>query len=211
MLDPWPDATARTELASNIAALLRADPRVREVVPFGSLAGDPDIPDGFSDIDLDVFIRAPGTDLSFAKSVRELVASIAPVRASRTIWLRGFGYVEALWFDGYPPYWHVDVRCRSDDHCEDAAYGTKDDWATGYTHWMLCAKRVARAFAFVGEHRAAVTGAPAALTIPAVVVDELRALLQVHHDACAGIPGRGEFYALCREVDGAVLTPARTD
>lgn len=118
---------------------------------------------------------------------------------------------KGVWVEGYQPYWHVDVRCRSEPHEPDATYGTKDEWALGYTNWMLCVKRLARAFAFLTEHRGAVTSVAAGLAIPAVAVDDLRRLLQVHHDACAGIPGREEFHALCAEVDDALLAPARTD
>ena len=52
---------------------------------FGSLASDPDVPDQYSDIDLDVFVRAPTTDLDFAKSVRDVLGEVAPIRAARTI------------------------------------------------------------------------------------------------------------------------------
>ena len=76
---------------------------------------------------------------------------------------------------------------------------------------MLSVKRLVRAFAFVAEHQAAVTGEPVLVRIPAIVVDRLRRLLQHHHATTVGIAGRDDFYALCVEIDAALLAPTRDD
>lgn len=209
MLDRWPDQSLRLELARDVERLVAADHRVSHVERFGSLADDPDIPHAFSDIDIDVQTLPPTTDLEFAKSVCDIIAEAGPIRAHRTTWLAGFGYVEAVWFEGLPPYWHVDIRCRSAVHDPDEAYGRKDSWVTGYTHWMLSVKRLVRAFMFLAEHRGDLSGQPEPVLIPAVVVDDLRELLGRHHSAVDGIEGSDEFYAMCMEIDAALLAPTR--
>jgi hypothetical protein len=131
----WRALGERERLAVDIERCLRSDPRVARVERFGSLANDPAIPDEFSELDLDVFASPGTTDLELARSIGAIVGEVAPIRASRTIWLREFAYVEAVWFEGFPPYWHADIRCRAATHTSDPAYGP-EPMATRIGCWL---------------------------------------------------------------------------
>ena len=204
-----PSPSDRERLARAVEACLAADPRVERVQRFGSLAGDPDLPDRRSDIDVDVLVASPATDAELVVDVPELLGAVGPVRAWRLLELPGFGHVAAVWFEGHPPWWHVDVRCRSAVHVPAPAAVAADAWADGYTHWMLAVKRLARAFGFLEEHRRAVTAAAGGgPLLPAPVVADLRALLAAHHAAApAGDERRERFHQLCLEVDAELMRP----
>ena len=195
----------RAVLARRAIELLVADERVERVELFGSLAGDPDIPDALSDIDLDVFVRDPATDLEVARAVPELVAPIGRIAACRTIHVGRGGYVVGVWFEDQPPFWHLDVRCRANRQVRDDELLEGDAWTVGFTTWMLSVKRLVRAFGFLGAYRGSIGAPPTDPPIPFPVVEDLRALLRHHADRTTAIPGQERFVALCRRVDTELL------
>ena len=194
----------RRALAGRAIELLEADERVERVELFGSLAGDPDLPDDLSDIDLDVFLHAETTDLDVVRDLPELVAPLGRVAASRTIHV-GLGYTVGVWFEDQPPFWHLDLRCRAVRQERDDALLDADAWTGGFTHWMLAVKRFTRAFRFLETHRAEIGAPPADRPIPREVVDDLRELLRHHVEQTADHPDQHRFVELCRRVDAQLL------
>src|SRR5579871_3683198 len=91
--DPDSNPAYREALASRVHAVLARDSRVARVTRFGSLAADPDIPDQYSDIDFEVFVAPPTSDLAFLGQAVAILSEVAPVAASAATSLGAFGYV----------------------------------------------------------------------------------------------------------------------
>lgn len=201
---PWVDVERRHRLAVDLMAALEAEGRVERTELFGSLAADPDIPDRLSDIDIDVWLADAFTDVDFLAVLPPLLEAIAPIRAMRTMLVGPDMYVLAAWFEGYPPYWHADIRCRTSRHVYDVDLVEGDRWSEPFTLWMVAVKRLTRSFEFLAWYRRS-CGQQARQGLPAEVVVELRQLLSNEADATAHISASKCFHSLCLEVDEALL------
>ena len=130
-----------------------------------------------------------------------VLRSAAPVAVSCATSLGPIGYVAHVYFEGFSPWTHVDVRCESALHEEDReAFDARHQWSLGYRHWLLAVKRLARAYAFLGEARGDITGDAIASGIPSATANELRALLDLHHSNARHADGAHALHAICSEV-----------
>jgi predicted nucleotidyltransferase len=199
-------AGRREHLARLVERTLSEDRRVRSVSRFGSLPADEDIPDLLSDIDVLVSLEAGVSDLAFVEAVPRILSAVGPVVVACATSLGPIGYTAHVYFDGFSPWMHVDVRCESPTHEEDPAFDSRHQWSLGYRHWLLAVKRLARAYAFLGEARHDITGAAVLPGIPLATANELRRLLEAHHSKARPVDGADALYAICSDVAGRLDT-----
>ena len=103
----------RVELAEHIRAVLRQDARVETVHLFGSLASselDGFPADAMSDIDLGVDVKN-ATDRELYDDLEGILAAGGLRPLAKNIFSGPQGITGTYMFDGYSPFWSVDIVC----------------------------------------------------------------------------------------------------
>jgi predicted nucleotidyltransferase len=142
----------RHDLAEQIRTLLLQDARVETADLFGSLASSE--PDGFpadamSDIDIDVDVRN-ATDRALYDDLEGILAAGGLRPLAKNIFVGPQGIVGNFMFEGYSPFWSVDVVCRASarESCIDLLEESTPLRAFG--SWLSALKKSVRADAFLG-------------------------------------------------------------
>lgn len=142
----------RLDLADQIRALLLQDARVEAADLFGSLTSSE--PDGFpadamSDIDIGVRVR-DATDRALYEDLEELLTAGGLRPLAKNLFVGSQGIVGNYMFEGYSPFWSVDIVCRASarEDCADLLEATTSLRAFG--SWLSALKKSVRADAFLG-------------------------------------------------------------
>ena len=144
--------TDRRNLASQICALLLQDHRVDTAELFGSLTSSE--PDGFpadelSDIDIHVDVRS-GTDRALYDSLEGILLAGGLRPLAKNLFVGSQGIVANFMFEGYSPFWSVDIVCRASarESCADLLEESIPVRAFG--SWLSAVKKSLRADTFLG-------------------------------------------------------------
>ena len=144
--------TDRRDLADKICSLLLQDGRVETSELFGSLTSSE--PDGFpadelSDIDIHVSVRS-GTDRALYESLEEILIAGRLRPLAKNLFVGSQGIVANFMFEGYSPFWSVDIVCRASvrESCADLLEGSIPVRAFG--SWLSAVKKSIRADTFLG-------------------------------------------------------------
>lgn len=150
----------RRELAERIRAVLLDDPRVETADLFGSLASSE--PDGFpadamSDIDIGVHVRN-ATDRAFYEDLEGILVAGGSRPLAKNLFVGSQGIVANFMFEGYSPFWSVDIVCRASEResCDDLLAESTPFRAFG--SWLSALKQSVRADAFLGYFTELVPG-----------------------------------------------------
>ncbi|HEX7167343.1 MAG TPA: hypothetical protein VF230_10225 [Acidimicrobiales bacterium] len=157
------DPRDRRRLAERVLAQLLQHEHVASADLFGSLASPE--PDGYpadalSAIDIGVTLRS-GTDRDLVEALEPMLAELGHVLLYNIVVSDG-SFTGSYVFEGYSPFWHVDVVCRAPRHVpgEDLLDRHRSERAFGA--WLSAAKRFARAGEFLGYFLALAPDADAA-------------------------------------------------
>jgi predicted nucleotidyltransferase len=144
--------TDRRDLADKICALLQQERRVEAAELFGSLTSSE--PDGFpademSDIDIHVDVQG-ATDRAFYDSLEGILVAGGLRPLAKNLFAGSQGIVANFMFEGYSPFWSVDIVCRASarESCADLLHGSVPVRAFG--SWLSAVKKSVRADMFLG-------------------------------------------------------------
>ena len=142
----------RPELAEHLRSLLLQDARVAAADLFGSLTSPE--PDGFpadamSDIDIGAEVRN-ATDRAVYEDLEGMLFAGGLRPLAKNTFVGSQGIVGSFMFEGYSPFWSVDIVCRSPARaaCDDLLEGSVGVRAFG--SWLSAVKKSVRADAFLG-------------------------------------------------------------
>ena len=150
----------RNELAERLCGTLLRDERIDTAVVFGSLAsGEPDgyPADDLSDIDIAVDVGG-ATDRAVYDDLEAILTAGGLRPLAKNIFTGSQGITGTFMFEGYSPFWSVDIVCRAAEreHGDDVLEGTTGLRAFG--SWLSAVKKSVRADAFLGYFTALVPG-----------------------------------------------------
>lgn len=144
--------TDRHDLADQISSLLLQDRRVDTAELFGSLTSSE--PDGFpadelSDIDIHVNVRT-GTDRALYDALEGILVAGGLRPLAKNLFVGSQGIVANFMFEGYSPFWSVDIVCRASARESCADLLEEGIAVRAFGSWLSAVKKSIRADTFLG-------------------------------------------------------------
>jgi hypothetical protein len=102
-----------------------------------------------SDIDLGVDVKN-ATDRELYDDLQGMLAAGGLRPLATNIFVGPQGITGAFMFDGYSPFWSVDIVCRSSDRASGADLLEGSTYLRSFGSWLSALKKSVRADAFLG-------------------------------------------------------------